>query len=129
MSDSVQTFLDTLRPMLKLVDEVLNAWNGDDRYQVPNLVSELALRLNWDSDQVRRNDPIIRAYLKDHPTWYVTRGAHGGIMKRADWLKKKQAEAEKERAKQEIKAALAAKEAAKTAVSATVVPTVTGQNK
>lgn len=113
MSDPVESFLNEQKPMLKLVDEILDTWSGEGCYQVPALVMSIATKLNWDSDQARRNDPIIRAYLKEHPTWYVTRGAHGGIMRRAEHDKKEALklakEAAKEKAKQEIRLALATK--------------------
>jgi hypothetical protein len=113
MSDPVESFLNEQKIMLNLVGEILDGWNGDGCYQVPALVLAIANKLNWNSDQARRNDPIIRAYLKDHPIWYVTRGAHGGIMKRSEHEKKEAAklakETAKEKAKQEITLALAAK--------------------
>jgi hypothetical protein len=113
MSDPVESFLNEQKPMLRLVDEILDGWTSESCYQVPALVVAIATRLNWDSDQARHNDPIIRAYLKKHPTWYVTRGAHGGIMRRSEHEKKEAAkfakEAAKEKAKQEITLALAAK--------------------
>lgn len=113
MNDPVESFLNEQKPMLKLVDEILDVWSSDGCYQVPALVLTIANRLNWNSEQARRNDPIIRAYLKTHPTWYVTRGAHGGIMKRSEHEKKEAAklakEVAKEKAKQEITLALATK--------------------
>lgn len=124
MNDPADSFLNGLRPTLKLVDEILESWNGEGCYKVPDLIGALSLKLNWDADQARRNDPVIRFFLKDHPMWYVTRGAHGGIMKRADWQKKQFAAAAKQKAKEEIKAALAAKEAQK----ASSVPSSLGQD-
>lgn len=112
MTDSVDIFLDEQRPMLKMVDEILNAWDGASCYQIPKLVKDLALQFNWDSDQARRNDPIIRAYLKTHPVWYVTRGAHGGIMQRSEYEKKEAAKVAKEKAKLDLQAAVAAAKAA-----------------
>ena len=107
MTDPVEIFLNEQKPMLKMVDEILDAWNGEGCYQVPTLVKTLAVNLNWNSDQARLNDPIIRAYLKNHPTWYVRRGANGGIMKRSEYQEKEAAKVAKEKAKQELKAKVA----------------------
>lgn len=121
MSDPVESFLNEQKPMLELVGEILDGWNGEGCYKVPALVLAVAGKLNWNSDQARRNDPLIRAYLKDHPTWYVTRGAHGGIMKRAEHDKKEAAKLAKEKAKQEIALTLAAKMAQQTSPAPAVI--------
>lgn len=104
MSDPVESFLDSQRPLLKLVDEMLEEWKSDSCYQVPQLLLNMGARENWNSEQLRKFDPIVRAYLKDHPVWYVTRGAHGGIMKRAEHDKKEADKAAKEAAKIALKA-------------------------
>jgi hypothetical protein len=109
MSNPVECFLDTLKPMLNIVDEILNAWNGEGCYQVPGLVLSVAAKLNWNDKQIRSNDPIIRAYLKDHPTWYVTRGAGGGVTRRDEWQKKEAIKVAKEKAKAELKLVLETK--------------------
>lgn len=112
MSDPVETFLNSQRSVLKLVDELLNDWKSEACYQVPQLLLHMGARLNWNSDDLRRWDPIVRGYLKDHAVWYVTRGAHGGVMKRAEHDKKEADKAAKLRAKEELKATLEAKAAA-----------------
>jgi hypothetical protein len=128
MSDAIEQFLNEQKSMLKLVDEILGAWNyGQGCYQLPALIGALSLRLNWDSEQARRNDPIIRAYLKDHPTWYVRRGANGGVMERSEHEKKEAAKQAKEIAKQEIRLALAAK-LAQPATSLSVEPNNTNSS-
>lgn len=119
MIDPVELFLSELKPILNVVNEMLDAWKGDSCYQIPKLVEALSVKFDWDAEAARRHDPIIRAYLKNHPTWHVTRGAHGGIMRRAEFDKKEFAKAAKERAKQDIKAALAAKLALVTTSPAT----------
>jgi hypothetical protein len=119
MSDPVETFLDSQRPILTVVDQMLDEWKSEKLYQVPQLLLNMGARLNWDAKQLRKYDPIVRAYLKDHPVWYVTRGAHGGIMKRDEHDKKEAHKAAKQKATEELKAAIAAKNAA---VAATVQP-------
>jgi hypothetical protein len=115
MTDPVDTFLDEQRPMLKMVDEILDTWNGAGCYQIPKLVQDLALQFNWDSEQARRNDPIIRAYLKTHPVWYITRGAGGGVMRLSEHQRKEAAKVAKEKAKLDLQAAVAAAKAAQPA--------------
>ena len=127
MSDAVQIYLDTLTPMLTAVDEILDAWDDKGCYQVPILIGNLAVRFNWNAKEARRNDPIIRSYLKVHPVWYITRGAYGGIMRREEH-NKKEAEAEaKKLAKLELQAALKVKEDLARALLSSV-PVVTGQD-
>lgn len=85
------------------------AWTGEGNVQLPPLIVNMAVKCNWDEKTMRENDPIIRKYLRKHPVWYVTRGAHGGIMKREDFEKKNASKIAKEQAKQEMKAMLEAK--------------------
>lgn len=111
----IQSFLDSKVPMLLVVDEVLNEWAGDGCYQFPALLGQIKLKMNWDDKQLRANDPIIREYIRNHPDWYVTRGAHGGIMRSSEKQKKDDAKAAKEKAKAEINAQLDAEVAKKKA--------------
>lgn len=106
MSDAVESFLQKWKPILTVVDEVLNEWNGEGCYQVPALVKLLSVQLNWDSDTARQSDPVIRVYLRDHPVWYITRGAKGGVMRRAEYLRKEAIKVAREKAKEELKAAV-----------------------
>lgn len=85
------------------------AWTGEGNVQLPPLIVSMAVKCNWDEKTMRENDPIIRKYLRKHPVWYVTRGAHGGIMKREDFEKKNASKIAKDLAKQEMRAALEAK--------------------
>jgi hypothetical protein len=119
MNDPIESFLDSQRPILNLVDQMLDDWKSEALYQVPQLLLNMGARLDWDSKQLRKYDPIVRAYLKDHPVWYVTRGAHGGIMRRNEHDKKEADKAAKLRAKEELKATLEAKAAAAASVQPT----------
>jgi len=85
------------------------AWTGEGNVQLPPLIVKMAVKCNWDEKTMRENDPIIRKYLRKHPVWYVTRGAHGGIMKREEFEKKNASKIAKDLAKQEMKAMLEAK--------------------
>ena|SRR5579885_554577 len=112
-----QSILDDFSSLFDAVDEALADWHGEGCLQFPNLLMTLAVKLNWNDTQVREYDPVIRIYVRRHPEWHVTRGAHGGIMRASEKAKKEELKAAKERAKAEIKAALEAKAAAPAVVS------------
>jgi hypothetical protein len=127
MSDPIQAATDRLVPIFKVVDEVLSEWSkdksGDGCLQFPVLMGMMVIKTNWTDKQVRENDPFIRWYVRNHPEWHVTRGAHGGIMKAEDKQKKEAVKNAKIAAKADMKAALEAELAAKKAapvVDATV---------
>jgi hypothetical protein len=106
---NIDNFFTTLRPMLTLVEEVLDEAFADvntKTFQVPVLLRTLGVRLDWTTDTIRQNDPVVRAYLRDHPVWYITRGAKGGIMPRAEHDRKEALKVAKETAKEELKAAV-----------------------
>lgn len=115
MSKTVQDVLDRLSPLFQATDDVLAAWNGEGNLQFPTLLGMMAVKLNWDEKQVRENDPLVRYYVRNNPDWYVTRGAHGGIMRSTEKQKKEQAKLAKEAAKAQVLAAVEAKVAAATA--------------
>jgi pyruvate-formate lyase-activating enzyme len=69
----------------------------------------IAMKLNLDEKQVKEMDPFVRKYVRSHPEWYVTRGAHGGIMKASDKQKKEAAKEAKDLAKKQMQEALEAK--------------------
>lgn len=124
----IQSFLDAKVPMLLIVDEVLNEWSGEGCFQFPALLGQVQLKMGWNDDeegkkQLRANDPIIREYIRNHPDWYVTRGAHGGIMRSAEKQKKEAAKAAKAKATAETNAQLDAIVAAKKAAMASATPT------
>lgn len=104
MSNSVQLVLDELANIYKVTDEVLSDWKGDGNLQFPVLMGMIAVKLNWDDKQLREADPLVRFYVRKHPEWYVTRGAHGGIMKVADRQKKESDKASKIALKNKMKA-------------------------
>lgn len=113
MNNTIQVAMDRLLPVFQATDEALNNWNGDGCLQFPTLMTTLALKMNWDEKQMRENDPFVRWYVRNHPDWHVTRGAHGGIMKMEDKQKKDSVKQAKATAKAEMKAALEAEIEAK----------------
>lgn len=134
---NIQSFLDSQVAILTVVDEVLNEWTGEGCLQFPTLMITVSSRLGWDNGseeglkQQRAKEPIIREYVRTHPVWYVTRGAHGGIMKRAEKQKKEEVKAAKDKAKADLMAVLEAEAARKKAESlaqSTVTPIAVADN-
>ena len=109
MSEVIQAALDRLAEIFTITDEVLNDWTGENNLQFPVLLGMIAVKMNWDEKQVREADPLIRFYIRNNPDWYVTRGAHGGIMRSSDKQKKELAKANKEAIKKQMQAIIDAK--------------------
>lgn len=112
MSNTVQTVLDKLAPLFQTTDVVLLEWansHSDNNLQFPVLLGMIAVRMNWDEKQLRENDPIVRFYVRNNPDWYVTRGAHGGIMRASDKQSKEAAKNAKAAVKAQLQAAIEAK--------------------
>lgn len=112
MSNIVQNVLDRLAPLFQATDEALSEWTGEGNLQFPVLLGMMAVKLNWDEKQVRENDPLVRYYVRNNPDWYVTRGAHGGIMRSTEKQKKEGDKLAKDLAKAQMKAAIDAKTSA-----------------
>jgi hypothetical protein len=108
-NDTIHNTLEDLRALYEHVEVVLSEWKGEGNLQFPTLFGMLASKLNWDEKAVRENDPIIRFYIRKHPEWHVTRGAHGGIQRVSDREKKLAAQKAKASHKEDLKAAIAAK--------------------
>ncbi len=122
----IQSYLDSKIPMFQVVDEVLNDWTGEGCLQFPTLMGTVTAKLGWvgkEGDKIARaNEPIIRDYVRNHPDWYVTRGAHGGIMRASEKQKKEEARLAKEKARAELTAALEAELARKKAEAQAIAP-------
>lgn len=111
MSNPVSITLENLRAIFQATDSALAEWTEEGNLQLPKLLAKMALRMNWNQDQVREADPFIRYYLRNHPDWHITRGAHGGIMRKSDKLKRDAVKIAKEQARQQVEAAVTAKAA------------------
>lgn len=123
MSNAIEPTLENLRALFKATDQALSEWTGEGNLQFPILLGRMALAQNWNDKQVREADPFVRYYVRNHPDWHVTRGAHGGIMRASDKQKKEAVKVAKEAARALVDAATAAakeKEAAKLAAASTV---------
>jgi hypothetical protein len=111
-NEVIQKVLDELVPIFQAADTALSEWTGEGNLQFPVLLGMMAVKLNWDEKQVREADPLVRIYVRRHPDWYVTRGAHGGIMRSAEKQKKEAAKLAKDLAKKQMADAIEAKTAA-----------------
>lgn len=112
---TAQKVLDELTQLFQATDAALSEWSGEGNLQFPILLGMMAVKLNWDEKQVRENDPFVRKYVRNHPDWYVTRGAHGGIMRSSERQKKEELKSAKDLAKKQMQEALEAKAAAEAA--------------
>lgn len=115
MSKIVEEVIEKISPLFQATDEVLNEWassNNEGNLQFPTLLGMMAVRLKWDEKQLRECDPLVRYYVRNNSNWFVTRGAHGGIMRATDKQKKETAKQAKEIAKAQVLAAIEAKVAA-----------------
>jgi len=104
-----EKILADISDLIDSTEIALNEWAGDGNLQFPVLLGMIAVKNNWDEKQVRRADPFVREYVRNHPEWYVTRGAHGGIMKTADKQKKDASKLAKELTKKQLQDAIEAK--------------------
>jgi hypothetical protein len=108
-NDIKEKVLNEMSELFEATDNALNEWAGEGNLQFPVLFGMIAMKLNLDEKQVKEMDPFVRKYVRSHPEWYVTRGAHGGIMKASDKQKKEAAKEAKDLAKKQMQEALEAK--------------------
>lgn len=110
--ESLHAELDQLFDATEAALEEWSAKGEEANLQFPTLFMELATKFNWSEKNMRENDPFIRKYIRSHPKWHVRAGAHGGIMRKADWDKKNASKFAKELAKKQMAEAIEAKIAA-----------------
>jgi hypothetical protein len=111
-NDTKEKHLKEYSELMDATDTALNEWSGEGNLQFPVLLGMIAVRANWNETQVREADPFVRKYVRNHPDWNVTRGAHGGIMKSSEWKKKEDAKTNKNNIKKQMQEAIEAKAAA-----------------
>lgn len=107
--NNVQQSLDLLTPVFHATDTALSEWSGESNLQFPALMETLALKLNWSEEDIRQSDPLVRFYVRNHPEWHVTRGAKGGIQRRAAKDAKDAIKAAQKLAKDQVQAILDSK--------------------
>jgi hypothetical protein len=105
---TVNLVLDRLSAVFSATEEILNDWSSETNLQFPTLLSMMAAKFNWNEKQLKEADPVIRYYIRNNPNWYITRGAHGGIMRSSDRQKKQDALLAKETLKKQMKAKIEA---------------------
>lgn len=103
---NISVVLDNLSEIFQTTEDTLSDWKGDGNLQFPALMGMLALKLNWTDKDMREADPLVRYYVRRHPDWYVTRGAHGGIQRMSEKLKKEAHKLAKEEAKRKMQEAI-----------------------
>lgn len=104
-----QTVLVSWGDLIDATEAALAEWTGEGNLQFPVLLGMMAVKNNWDEKQVRRADPFVRDYVRLHPDWHVTRGAHGGIMRMSERQKKEADKLAKDLAKKQMRDAIEAK--------------------
>jgi hypothetical protein len=109
MSDNIKKAVSEFEVIAKATEEALNEWSGEGCLQFPALLATMAVKFNWEEQEVRKNDPLVRFYIRQHADWHVTRGAHGGIMRMSEKQKKEQSKVAKNAAKEAARAAVEAK--------------------
>ncbi len=114
-----QKVLDELSELFDVTDKALSEWTGDGNLQFPALLLTIAVKMNMSDKQMREADPFVRKYVRSHPDWHVTRGAHGGIMRASEKQKKEALKAAKELAKKQMQDEIDAKTAATAAATLT----------
>lgn len=110
MSDNVKKAIEKFESIAKATEEALNGWSGEGCLQFPTLLGIMAVQFNWDEQEVRKNDPLVRFFIREHDDWHVTRGAHGGIMRMSDKQKKESARLAKTIAKEAARSVVESKE-------------------
>ena len=118
MNENIKRSVEKFESIANAAEVALNEWTGDGCLQFPALLATMAVKFNWDEQEIRRNDPLVRFYIREHNDWHVTRGAHGGIMRMSDKAKKEQSKTAKNAAKEAARAAVEAKEAPVSATDA-----------
>lgn len=109
MNNTIQIASDEATGIFVATETALNEWSGVGCLQFPSLLGTVAVKLNWNEKQLREGDAIVRFYVRRHPEWHVTRGAHGGIMRVSDRAKKESEKLAKQQERAKAKAAIEAK--------------------
>jgi len=105
-SKVIESVTEKLVSIFTTTEEMLNSWQGEGNLQFPSLMLMISNKHVYKEEEVRQIDPLVRFYVRNHPDWHVTRGAHGGIMRSGERSKKVQAKVAKEALKQQMKATI-----------------------
>lgn len=125
MNENIDNVIQQIIPIWKATEDVLEQWTSEGNLQFPELLEKLTANQNWTDKQLREYDPLIRFYVRRHPNFHVTRGAHGGIMRKSDKDKKDLAKNLKESLKKQMQEELVqrvAEMSAKLLAKPTLIP-------
>ena len=123
MNENIDNVIQQIIPIWQATEAELDRWTSEGNLQFPELLEKLAANQNWTDKQLREYDPLIRFYVRRHPNFHVTRGAHGGIMRKSDKDKKDLAKTLKESLKKQMQAELVARVAEMSAKLLATSPT------
>ena len=80
MSDQVEQMTTKANNIFKATDEALRLdWNRKDNLQFPKLLNFVLARLQGSADAANV-DQYVRDFVRESPSYKVSRGAKGGIM-------------------------------------------------
>lgn len=115
MSEHVKQAVEEAEKIFAATEEsLLKDWDRKENLQFPNLLRYVVSRLNADSKMATKIDLYMRAFVREHADYYVSRGAKGGIMLRSVFNVRENKKAAVEAAKLVIKQQIADKIAAST---------------
>lgn len=116
MSDQVNKATDDAKKIFTATQEALdNDWDQKENLQFPVLFKHVMVRVKADPKAATEIDLFMRSYVRNHPSYYVSRGAKGGIMLRSVADARNAKKAEIEAAKKVLIAQVDAKVAAQAA--------------
>jgi len=125
MNDNVKNYLAFCQEISEATEQALSEYflKSEENLQFPTLVTMVGNIIKHDPKIVGDVDQHIRQYVRRHPDYRVSRGAKGGIMKMATFLKREAGKAAQEAAKKVIAAQVEAKVAAAVVVTPAAVDT------
>lgn len=86
-NEKIETIVSHFRSIALTTQAVLDDWrtegNGGN-LPIPKLLGRIAVKLNWDENQILDNDPLVRNVVRNHPDWLVSLGTRGGVQHRED---------------------------------------------
>lgn len=99
---SKEVIVNKFSEIADLVDQVLNEYDQQNNLQIPVLVAMVAAKMNMSPDMAKQIDPAVRWYIKEHPSWEVSRGAKGGVIPASKMKARIDAKSNKVKLKKEL---------------------------
>ena len=85
--NNINKATEYLTTIFSTTEEILSEWNWNTSpsIQCSTLLETLSSKLSLTDKQIKSIDNMVRFYIKaDHPVYYLSQGAHGGIKRIAD---------------------------------------------